>query len=324
MTVSERDLWERALEGLAHGFTHTWQHCRAISLTTGVDAALWRWEEGPDRLVCPLLERPFDEFRDLATPPGVSGFAGAGDPARLRSSWEQFTMTGGYVSGYVGLNPFFVPAPWRSDAGAYNTLFAIDLRIPREDLLRRMDQNRRRELREYATLIPRMTTDRPRLTRHLLETYQGFAERSLPPSLRWTDATLQAYCEDPQILLLGVEGPDGIDAVHLYGYTAHGADLLLLAAGPGGRRYSAVMIWHAAHLLSDLGVPLLNLGGGAHAEDPISRAKQRFGAERYPLTALREVYDPAVYALLCRRSGVDPEAPGYFPAYRRSGSGSAA
>jgi len=284
---------------------------------------LWRFDEGGDRLVCALMVRPFDEFRDIATPPGVSGFAGRGDPERLRSGWGGFTRQAWYVAGYIGLNPFFCPESWRGGAEAYNCLYALDLRLPRERLLRQMDQNRRRELREYEELSTRMTTDRERLTRHLRETYAGFAERSLPASLRWTPATLEAYCAARQVLLIGLDGPDGIEAVHLYGYTPDGADLLLLAADARGKQHTAVLIWHAVERLRDLGVPLLNLGGGAHPDDPISRSKQRFGADRYPLTALREIYDPTAYALLCRRAGVDPEAPGYFPAYRRPGSAGA-
>jgi len=318
--LSGRDEWERALEGIPHGFTHTWEHCHAMSLTTGMDTFLWRFDEAGDRLVCALMVRPFDEFHDIATPPGVSGFAGGGDPERLRAGWESFTRQAGYVTGYIGLNPFFCPEPWPTGAEAYNCLFALDLRLPAERLLRQMDQNRRRELRKYDELSPRMTTDHERLTRHLRETYAEFAERALPASLRWTPASLEAYCAARQVLLIGLDGPDGIEAVHMYGYTPDAADLLLLAAGVHGKPYTAVLIWHAVERLRDLGVRLLNLGGGAHPDDPISRSKQRFGADRYQLTALREVYDPATYALLCRRTGVDPDAPGYFPAYRRAGS----
>jgi len=321
--LSARDRWEQALEGLAHGFNHTWEHCNAISFTTGLDTFLWCFDEGTDRLICPLMERPFSEFRDVATPPGISGFAGHGAPERLRSAWETFTGEAGYVAGYVGLNPLFSPEPWRGGAEGYNSLFALDLRQSRDQLLARMDRNRRRELRAYEELSDRMITDRERLARYLRETYADFAERALPPSLRWTPATLEAYCSSRQVLLVGLDGPDGIEAALAYGYTAYGADLLLLAASPSGRRHSAVLTWHAVQRLQELGVPLLNLGGGAHHDDPISRAKQRFGADRYPLTALREIYEPAAYALLCRRTGVDPEAPGYFPAYRRVGSADA-
>jgi hypothetical protein len=321
--LSARDRWEQALEGLAHGFNHTWEHCSAISLTTGLETFLWCFGEGSDGLICPLMERPFDEFRDVATPPGISGFAGHGEPERLRSAWEKFTGQAGYVAGYVGLNPLFSPEPWRVADGGYNSLFALDLRLSRDQLRARMDRNRQRELRTYEELSGRMITDRERLARYLRETYAAFAARALPPSLRWTPATLEAYCSARQVLLVGLDGPDGVEAALMYGYTAHGADLLLLDASPGGRRHSAVLTWHAVERLQDLGVPLLNLGGGAHHDDAISRAKQRFGADRYSLTALREVYDPATYALLCRRTGVDPEAPGYFPAYRRAGSGGA-
>lgn len=320
VALSARDRWQQALEGTAHGFTHTWEHCNAISLTTGLDTFLWQFDAGADQLICPLMERSFDEFRDIATPPGISGFAGRGDLELLRSAWEEFTRQSEYVAGYIGLNPLFSPASWRIGAEVHNSSFALDLRQSREQLLARMDRNRQRELRAYEELSARMTTDHERLSRYLRETYSGFAARALPPSLHWTPATLEAYCSARQVLLVGLDGHDGLEAALLYGYTPYGADLLLLSASPSGKRYTAVLIWHAVERLRDLGVPLLNLGGGSHHDDSIARAKQRFGADRYSLTALREIYDPAAYALLCRRTGVDPEAPGYFPAYRRAGS----
>ena len=56
--------------------------------------------------------------------------------------------------------------------------------------------------------------------------------------------------------------------------------------------------------------------------DGIAEFKERFGARRLPLGALKQVYRPTVYADLCRDAGVlDPaDRTGYFPAYRRPGA----
>jgi hypothetical protein len=195
------------------------------------------------------------------------------------------------------------------------------LRQPPERLLQRMDRNRRRELRAHERLSTGIITDRARLTRFLSENYCAFADRiSLPAGERWTQATLQAYCSAPATFLLGMEGSEGILAAHLYAHTSHAAEFVLQVAGPDGRQHTTPLIWHAVRLLQAMGVPLLNLGGGVSEGDAIAQAKQRLGADRYGLAALRQVYDPDSYALLCKRAGQNPEAPGYFPAYRRAGS----
>lgn len=317
LPLAERAEWDKALEGIPHAFTHTWEHCHAISLSTGVAPFLWRFDLGADRVVCPLMARPFDEFRDVATPPGVAGFAGRGAGGPLRAAWERFVHRERFVAGYLGLHPLFAAEPWRSAAQAYNSLYILDLRQPAEKLLQRMDRNRRRELRSYQELLPRISTDRPALTRYLCEQYPAFADRvALPTSERWSLATLQAYCQAPATLLVGVSGPAGIVVAHLYAYTAHAAEFVLQIAAPNAREHTTGLLWHAVLLLQSQGVPLLNLGGGVKDDDAIAEAKQRLGADRHALRALREVYDPAAYAALCQRAGRDPEAPGYFPAYR--------
>lgn len=318
VALAARDDWERSLAGVAHGFTHTWEHCHALALTTGFDTYLWCLEDGPDRWICPFVERPFDQFSDIATPPGISGFAGGGECNRLLDGWRRFARRHGYVAGYIGLHPLFAPAACRATATPYNSIYVLDLRQTTDCLLQRMDRNRRRELRAYEALSGRLTTDRPRLTRFILEEYDTFAERvSMRPSERWSAATLEAYCAATQALVIGVEGSNGVEAAHVYGYTPYAAEFMLQIARATGRTYTTALIWHAVTLFRELGVPALNLGGGMRENDPIARAKRRFGCDRYELSALREVYDIRAYEELCRRTGVHPETPGYFPAYRR-------
>ncbi|HEX2644425.1 MAG TPA: hypothetical protein VHU81_15625, partial [Thermoanaerobaculia bacterium] len=118
------------------------------------------------------------------------------------------------------------------------------------------------------------------------------------------------------VLLLGVAGPDGIEAVSVFGWTPYLADFLHNVSRPGGERHSAPLIWQAARLLHARRIPFLCLGGGIREGDGVARFKERFGGERRPLAALRQVYDRERYAELCRLAGVDPEAEGYFPPYR--------
>jgi len=317
--LGDRAGWEAALDGIPHGFTHTWEHCNALSLTTGRSTFLWSSGTDGDGVVCPFMERPFDDFIDIATPPGVAGFAGTGDAGRLRGEWAGFVRDRRYVSGYFGLHPVFCPPAWQTGSTPYNSLYIIDLQQSSDSLLQRMDRNRRRELRAHGELSDRIIMDRVRLCRYLTDNYSAFANRiALPEAERWTSATLRSYCDASAVLLLGMEGPDGIVAAHLYAYSPYAADFVLQIADPDGRQYTTMLTWHAIELLKAKGVPRLNLGGGVDEGDAIARAKRRMGADRHVLMALREVYDRDAYTLLCRRTGQNPESPGYFPAYRRA------
>jgi hypothetical protein len=70
--------------------------------------------------------------------------------------------------------------------------------------------------------------------------------------------------------------------------------------------------------LRELGVPILNLGGGVKVGAVVAEIKRRFGATRVPLGRVRQVYDHQRFDALCARAGVDPmDWSGYFPPYRK-------
>ena len=316
--MNDRAAWEDALQGIAHGFTHTWHHCHAISLSTGDRPALWFARAEGTAAVCPLVERAIGSHIDITTPPGVAGFAGHGGCDELTSEWRRFVNDRGYVAGYIALHPAYAPDCWRSASVRYNTLFFLDLHLPIESLQAAMDRNRRRELRAFEACRNRLVTDRSRLAGFLVEHYPAFAARvGLEPSARWQPSTIAALCDAPDTLLLGVDGPGGIVVAHLYGFTKHGAEFLLQVAHPEGREHTTGLVWEAVQALQARRIPLLNLGGGVHENDAIAQAKQRMGAMGRPLSALREVYDGAAYAALTGASA-DAVPSGYFPAYRQS------
>ena len=63
---------------------------------------------------------------------------------------------------------------------------------------------------------------------------------------------------------------------------------------------SAPLVWAGAARLPDMGVPKLNLGGGARRDDGIAEFDKRFGAMRLRLGALKQMYRPHVFL---RRAG---------------------
>ena len=85
---------------------------------------------------------------------------------------------------------------------------------------------------------------------------------------------------------------------------------------PEGQGESAHLVWEAARRMRAQGVTALNLGGGVREGDGVARFKERFGPELRPLLGLRQVYDRARFAELCRAAGTTPAADGYFPPYR--------
>lgn len=312
------EAWRAALEGVPHGFTHTWEHCHAMHLTSGAPTHLWQLDCAGARVVCPFVERRCMEALDVATPPGISGFAGTAELPSLAQHWRRFARERGHVAGYIGLNPLFARPSYAEGAETYNSIYTLDLRLDLPLLLARMDANRRRQLRDFAAVRERMVTDRARVSAFVMREYPSFVARVRPAAEHlWSTDTLQFLCGLEATLLIGLEGTDGIEAAHLYGHTRYAADLVLNVSTPAGRAHTTAQIWFAAEHYRRLGVPVLNLGGGVREDDTIAQAKQRFGCARLPLRALKQVYDAAAYARLCAQAGVDPADRGWFPPYRR-------
>jgi hypothetical protein len=288
-----------------------------MHLTSGQRTFLCCLERDHVRIVCPLVERPWGESVDIATPPGISGFAGTAEAAWLPEAWHAFVQARGYVTGYIGLNPLFARPSYAAGAKTYNSIYTLDLRLSPEVLLARADGNRRRQLRDYAASAARVVSDRASLGRFLIEQYPGFVERvGASKAHRWSAETLRFLCCAANTLLIGIEGDHGIEAVYLFGFTSFAADAVLNVALPSGRAHTSLLVWFAVHHFRDRGVPMFNLGGGAREDDDVARAKQRFGCDRLPLRALKEIYDLPKYLELCTTAGVDPFGDGWFPPYR--------
>jgi hypothetical protein len=310
--------WDRALEGLPHGFAHTWKHCHAVQLTTGLPTYLYCWERGSARVVCPLTERRFRGQADVVTPFGFNGFTGTADCAGFPDDWAEFTAGERYVCGYIGLNPVLRNDTCyaRETAAAHNSVFVLDLRCTMDQLMDRVQPRRRTQLRAPLPPQTRIVWDRERLAAFFLATYPEFMRRAeAAPIYAFNEATLSSLCSQDTVLLVGAEVDGQLEAVLMFGYTAWVADYLFGVALPHGRHYSTRLLWCGVERLHDLGIPLLNLGGGARPNDGIAAFKRRFGAQELPLISLRQVYRPELFRALCLAAGVDPIGEGYFPPY---------
>jgi hypothetical protein len=316
--LDARSEWGHALEDMPHGFAHTWAHCHAIHLTTGLPTYLYCFERDGARVVCPLSERRYRGQADIVTPYGFNGFTGTGNCHRFTEDWAEFVTGEGYVCGYIGLNPTLDQATGYASETAriHNSVFVVDLRAPIEQLLEAVQPRRRTQLRAPLAPRTRLVWDRERLANFFTTTYPDFMRRAgAAPVYGFNAATLSFLCSQDSLFLVGVEVEGSLEAVVVFGYTPWVADYLFGVALPHGRHHSARLLWSGVEHLHALGVPLLNLGGGARPNDGIAEFKRRFGAAELPLMSLRQVYRPEVFRALCLAAGVGPGEEGYFPPY---------
>ena len=315
--LDDRERWQSALAGIAHGFGHTWDSCHAFSLTTHLPTYLYvaEWREG--RVVCPLIERRFLGEADVATPFGFSGFAGRGRCAGFDDEWRAFASQRGWICAYVGQNPILRPDGFWAEGAfepAQNLYF---LRIDDPDGLHAgLSRLRRRQLRRWR--VPGwLCTDRDVLLRFVLESADGFFRRvGAAPNYFLSEATWQALAASDRVELLGALRDDKLVAVTLFGWADGPADALFNISLPEGRDAATALLIEGAERLGQRGISLLNIGGGVRPGDGIDQAKQLFGASARPLLHLKEVFEPSRFRRLCTAVGAEASLrAGFFPPY---------
>ncbi|HKO38094.1 MAG TPA: hypothetical protein VJU14_06975 [Solirubrobacterales bacterium] len=311
--------WEGALEGIPHVFGHTWGSCRALGLDGGGEPALYVAEGEGEKVACPLVERPIEGRRDVATPYGFSGLTGTGPWPGFTAEWRRFAGERGYVAGYLAVNALFGDDTYANPetVTVANETFVVDLREGAEGAWGRLSTNRRRQLRGWRA--EEYEVDGQALAEFFVEHYPLTMERKEAAARhRFGAATLAALCELPNTFLVGARGDERrLESVSLFGYSPYAGDFIFNAALPGCAHHSVPLIWTALNLLVEKGISWLNLGGGMSPGDSLADFKARFGALRFPMRAVKAVYDPAAYGELCARAGVDADdRDGYFPAYR--------
>jgi hypothetical protein len=312
--------WEEALRGVRHAFAHTWENCYAMHLTTGFKTYLYCFEAENLRVVCPLAERTFQGHIDIVTPYGFSGFVAEGDCSEFRPQFADFVREQGYVCGYIGLNPVLEDDSCfaQGEAFRYNSIDVLDLTLDHDELFANLSTNRKRQLKDWEDICSRTVAERSMLIDFFLANYSNFFRAKRASSVyRFSKDTLSFLLDLKNVLLVGMQGSEGVEAVSVFAYTPFMGDFLFNVSLPQGRHHSAALLWYGINHLKALQIPLLNLGGGISENDGVARFKQRFGGKRLALRCLKQIYQPEVYGDLCRRMDVDhTDMVGYFPAYR--------
>lgn len=299
-----------------------------MSLTTGHAVFLYEFESDGTRIVCPLAERLTSGHVDAYTPYGCSGFAGNGGCPEFPAHWRAFAIDRGYVCGYIGLNPLFYHPSYGKPCELYyhHSIYVLDLRLSEAELFTALSLNRKRSILKSARLKQPLREDRASLAAFFVAHFRSFMSgKNANATYELSEHTLEVLAGLDNVLLVGAgNGAHDIEAVAAFAHTPHSADYLFGIWRPNGKRHSVALLWNGMLRLKALGIPWLNLGGGIRPGDGVAEFKARFGARELPLGALKQVYDEAAYAELCRTAGRDPnERDGYFPAYRAEMGGGA-
>jgi hypothetical protein len=309
--------WRDALSGVNHAFGHTRDFCYAMYLTTGLKTFLYCFEKDDLRILCPIVERSFRGYTDIAKPFGFSGFVSNGFCPEFMAYWNEFVQSKSYVSGYVSTYPPFDCSKMfdQSEIHLSGRIQVLNLKTSLEGILSGMTNTRRYQLKRVESLIPRLVSDRVELFAFLKDYYTKYMNgRQAPSYYYFKNETLACLLQCQNVIVAGVKESGQYVACMMFGYTSYIGDAFLHISKPEGRQYSALLYWYGIKTLVENGIPFVNFGGG---EGGIYDFKRRFGCKDLPYYSIRQVYRENVYADLCRQTNTNHSIKdGYFPAYR--------
>jgi hypothetical protein len=319
--LESMNAWSDSLQGIEHGFAHTWEYCRALHLTTRRKSFLYSFENESSRIVCPVDERSFLGGVDIVKPMGYSGFTGIGSCRDFPVYWREFVQNRGYVCGYLALHPYFklnVQFDFSEVFHNYD-VHILDLKPSLGDILSKMAKRKRQEINKFDKSCHDIIFDKFRIKKFFIARFNEFLRRKgAPPFCLLSDQTLAYLFDSDHVICIAVRKSGNIVAATMFTYTSSMGEALYHVSLPEGQKYSAGLIWQGAKALKNKAVPALILGG---APTPgIGKFKKRFGCEYYPLHSLRQIYRPNLYNRLCDQANVDVmNKSHFFPAYLKSG-----
>jgi hypothetical protein len=318
--LDSKNEWNEALKGIDHSFGHTWGYCYSMYLTTGYDTYLYCFEKDGVRKVCPIIERNFSGYTDIAKPFGISGFTGNGVHPDFHSEWRNFVSEKKYISGYLGLFPIYnsVGLFPETDLFNYTSLYLLDLKPPMEVILKNMSRNRRRQYRQWKKVSNELVTDNKPIETFFHNHYEDFLiQKKASKAYYLSSETISQLLESDDVFAVGVEKSGKIVAATIFAFTKHVGDALLHCSLPDERDHSALMIWHAISRFKENGISVMNFGG-ANSKS-LAEFKKRFGAISKPMISIKQIYRKDIYDSLCKEANIDPnDDEGFFPAYRKN------
>ncbi|MGB3019167.1 MAG: hypothetical protein WBC65_15285 [Ignavibacteria bacterium] len=316
--LESKDEWSEAVKDIRHSFSHTWDNCYAMHLTTSHKTFLYRYENGNAKIICPFAERQFEGSTDIVTPYGFSGFTGNTDCPDFPHHWKEFAKQSGYVSGYISINPAFENTSYyyEKDAVSRTSIYYIDLERSLTEIFESLDSNRRRQIKDYRRHESSFVYDRTRLTDFFKQNYYDFLDKyKMSSANNFSIATLEYICSLENVMMVGTEKNDEINSVYIFAHTPHEGLCMFNVAHPEGRENTPLLLWCGLKYFRSKKIPIMNLGGGSNDDDSIAHSKKRYGAYGLPFKSLTQIYDESAYKVLCSKAGADMNGQ-YFPAYR--------
>lgn len=326
ISIDQPAAWAAALEGVPHGFHHTWAACSASQLNTGRPTYLYCAEHAGARVVCPFAERLHLGALDLVTPVGISGFAATGPAPGFAARWREFALRRGAVCGYFAQHPEFADPLQGLETWPTTRIYLLDLVDGAAAVMARAAKDRRREWRLWQREGNRYAIEPGPVAAFVLAQHAEFMRAAgAAPASTFCAEALERLISAPGALLVGASAPRGeIEAAALFGTTRWGAEGVIHVCTPPGRRHTVALMAWGIERLSAMGIAWLNLGGGARPGDSIAAAKLKWRPRVAEFRRIQQVYRPEAYARLCALVGVDSQTrEGYFPAYYRAGVGEA-
>jgi hypothetical protein len=313
--LSDRNAWISALHHVPHAFGHTWESCYALHLTTGLDTYLYHLEDNGVHIVCPISEREYKGHIDIFTPYGFSGFISNSEYAPFPQLWEKFALDQNYVCGYFALNSILYNGNISLDGTTSdNWLYVLDLNLSLDQLYGNMSNNRKRQIKKH--MVEAITLDKSILKPFFINNFhEFFKDREAGLFSGFSLETLEYLVDLDHVKLIGMLKEGRVEAVSVFAYTEYVGEYLFNISLPDGKAHTVPLLWEGVKLLKELGIPFLNLGGGLKKGDSLSDFKERFGAEKFPLSVLKQVYNKEVFKDLCDNAGVTTQDR-YFPPYR--------
>lgn len=314
VSLTERDRWvaEHREGGLP---SQSWSYAWGLS-ASGVNPKLAIVRSGGARMLMPFFERQWMGSTDIATILGASGASIVPNSTAPLALWRKFAAAQGWVAGYIQLSPFVdleEPDP-DGEIVANSTMFLLDLRT--ENIPNTVSRTIRRKLQYARNSGADLVDDRSVLAKSLKRLYPSTMQRlGAPPHFNFLPATLDRWAADPESVVLGASLEGNVEAVYLFRVTGRLAEAHITGTTAHGRQLAAWLICEGIHRLREIGVTMLNLGGGVRQGDGISRFKERFNGMARARRAVRQIYDQRRYDALCSNAGISSRDR-WFPAYR--------
>jgi hypothetical protein len=310
-SLEDSQMWQ-AIQSRSGIASHSWSFNLALSFS-GIDPKLALVQTDESALIFPFYERRWRDEVDICTTLSVSG--AVIQPARQEclSAWAEFGVAKGWVAGYLQFEPE-TDLRGIEDATAGNQVFLLDL--SRWDLFADTAAIIRRKIRRADKLGVALVEDRQALADALRRLYpETMARSGALAHYHFSDRTLESWICDPGSLAIGAAAGSSVEAVAVFPFFGERAEYHIGATSAEGRHLTAWLLWRGIQKLRELGIRILNLGGGVRPQDGLYQFKEKFGGQSLALHSVNQIYHPNTYRRLCLEAEI-PTDTTWFPGYR--------